>query len=56
MPTGNPGLSDLGVKATRIEDRAAWELKPWRQGAYYEEYLGEFADPAPPPTASQTSQ
>lgn len=47
-----PTLEDLGVKLTRIEDRAPWELKPYRQGMYYEEYLGEFPDPAPPVTAS----
>lgn len=53
--TGCPTLEDLGVKLTRIEDRAPWELKPYRQGAYYEEYLGEFADPEPPPTVSAVS-
>ncbi|KAK7098176.1 NADH dehydrogenase [ubiquinone] 1 alpha subcomplex subunit 9, mitochondrial-like isoform X2 [Littorina saxatilis] len=52
ITTGCPTLEDLGVKLTRLEDRAPWELKPWRQGAYYEEYLGEFVDPIPPPTAS----
>ncbi len=45
----NPTLEDLGVKLTRVEDRAPWELKPFRAHSYYEEKVGEFADPAPPP-------
>ncbi|XP_076471687.1 NADH dehydrogenase [ubiquinone] 1 alpha subcomplex subunit 9, mitochondrial-like [Babylonia areolata] len=52
VTTGLPTLEDLGVNLTRLEDQAPWELKPFRQGAYYEEHLGEFADPAPPPVAS----
>lgn len=52
VTTGCPTLEDLGVSLTRLENQVPWELKPFRQGAYYEEYLGEFADPAPPPTAS----
>lgn len=42
-------LEDLGIKLTRIEDRAQYELKPFRQHRYYEEHVGEFADPEPPP-------
>lgn len=45
-------LEDLGVKLTRIEDRAVYELKPYRLYGYYEERLGEFADPEPPPVLS----
>ena len=46
--TGCPTLADLGVQLTRIEDRAPWELKPFRRHRYYEEAIGEFADPEPP--------
>jgi len=42
-------LEDLGVKLTPIEDRAQFELKPYRMHSYYEEKVGEFAPPAPPP-------
>lgn len=45
-------LEDLGVKLTRIEDRAQYELKQYRQHRYYEENVGEFADPEPPPVLS----
>nr|KAG5693297.1 hypothetical protein BaRGS_011618 [Batillaria attramentaria] len=50
--TGHPTLEDLGITLTRFENQVPWELKPFRQGAYYEEYLGEFSDPPPPPTVS----
>jgi len=44
-----PTLEDLGVPLTPLEDRAAYELKPFRMHNYYEESVGEFAPPAPPP-------
>jgi len=44
-----PTLEDLGVKLMSLEDRAPYELKPFRKHKYYEEKIGEFADPAPPP-------
>lgn len=44
----NPTLEDLGVKLARIEDRADYELKPFRRNKYYEERVGEFSDPSPP--------
>jgi hypothetical protein len=44
-----PTLEDLGVTLTKLENQAPWELKPFRQNAYYEEYLGEFPPPPPPP-------
>jgi len=47
--TGLPTLEDLGVKLTNIEDRAIFELKPYRMYAYYYDQIGEFADPVPPP-------
>lgn len=50
--TGNPTLEDLGVNLLRLEDRAPFELKPFRMNAYYDEALGEFADPVPPPIVS----
>ncbi|XP_048241814.1 NADH dehydrogenase [ubiquinone] 1 alpha subcomplex subunit 9, mitochondrial-like [Haliotis rufescens] len=50
--TGNPTLEDLGVNLLRLEDRAPFELKPFRMNAYYDEALGEFADPVPPPVVS----
>jgi len=43
-----PQLSDLGVKLTRIEDRAMWELKPYRRYNYMEDIVGEWPDPIPP--------
>jgi len=49
---GLPNLMDLGVKLTRLEDRAHWELKPFKRHAYYLEEVGEFPDPAPPPVLS----
>jgi len=42
-------LEDLGVKLTALEDRAPYELKPYRQSAMYEERVGEFPHPEPPP-------
>jgi NADH dehydrogenase (ubiquinone) 1 alpha subcomplex subunit 9 len=42
-------LEDLGVPLTRIEDRAPFELKPYRKHNYYEEQVGEFTAPEPPP-------
>lgn len=44
-----PTLEDLGVNLTRIEDQAPWELKSYRAHNYYDEELGEFEKPAPPP-------
>jgi len=44
-----PTLEDLGVKLMSLEDRAPYELKPFRTHKYYEEQIGAFADPAPPP-------
>ncbi|XP_046650068.1 NADH dehydrogenase [ubiquinone] 1 alpha subcomplex subunit 9, mitochondrial-like [Daphnia pulicaria] len=44
-----PTLEDLGVTLTRIEDRAPWLLKMYRAHNYYDEELGEFEKPAPPP-------
>lgn len=46
--TGLPTLEDLGVTLTKMEDRIAWELKPYRSGNYYDEELGEFEPPEPP--------
>ncbi|XP_064599885.1 NADH dehydrogenase [ubiquinone] 1 alpha subcomplex subunit 9, mitochondrial-like [Liolophura sinensis] len=46
--TGLPNLEDLGVELTRLEDRADYELKPYRLYAYYEDKLGEFPKPNPP--------
>jgi len=42
-------LEDLGVKLTPIEQRAIFDLKPFRFNAYYHEALGEFKDPEHPP-------
>ncbi|KAL5007556.1 hypothetical protein ScPMuIL_016362 [Solemya velum] len=47
--TEEPTLEDLGVKLTRLEHQAPWELKPFRQFAYYDDKLGEFETPTPPP-------
>uniref|UniRef100_A0A8J2WPD0 NADH dehydrogenase [ubiquinone] 1 alpha subcomplex subunit 9, mitochondrial n=1 Tax=Daphnia galeata TaxID=27404 RepID=A0A8J2WPD0_9CRUS len=44
-----PTLEDLGVTLTRIEDKAPWLLKMYRAHNYYDEELGEFEKPAPPP-------
>lgn len=41
-------LEDLGVTLTAMEDQVPWELRPFRAGAYYDEELGEFEQPAPP--------
>ena len=46
-----PTLEDLGVVLTNLEDQAPWELKPYRALNYYDEELGEFEKPAPPPVA-----
>lgn len=50
--TGLPTLENLGVKLTPIEERAPFELKPFRMYAYYYEQIGEFADPVKPPIVS----
>uniref|UniRef100_A0A0P5AKQ8 NADH dehydrogenase [ubiquinone] 1 alpha subcomplex subunit 9, mitochondrial n=1 Tax=Daphnia magna TaxID=35525 RepID=A0A0P5AKQ8_9CRUS len=47
-----PTLEDLGVSLTRIEDQAPWLLKPYRAHNYYDEDLGEFEKPAPPPVVA----
>jgi len=44
-----PTLEDLGITLTRIEDKAPWLLKMYRAHNYYDEELGEFEKPAPPP-------
>ncbi|XP_067000318.2 NADH dehydrogenase [ubiquinone] 1 alpha subcomplex subunit 9, mitochondrial [Anabrus simplex] len=46
---GVPTLEDLGLVLTEMEDQIPWELKPFRHAAYYDEELGEFEKPAPPP-------
>ena len=44
-----PTLQDLNVaNLTKVEEKMPWLLKPHRQHGYYEEKLGEYADPAPP--------
>jgi NADH dehydrogenase (ubiquinone) 1 alpha subcomplex subunit 9 len=45
-----PTLEDLGVKLTILEDEAPFQLKPFRQHSYYEERVGEFPHPKPPPS------
>jgi len=50
LTPGNPTLSDLGITPDTVENRADWELKPYRAGSYYDEELGEFEKPAPPKT------
>jgi len=45
----NPTLADLGVnRLTSIEERANYELKPFRSRAYVEESVGQIPDPEPP--------
>lgn len=47
---GVPTLEDLGVgPLMEIEHQAPWELLTLRAHAYYNEELGEFAKPEPPP-------
>ena len=41
-------LQDLDVQLMKLEDRAGWELKPWRKLRYYEEKVGEIPPPDPP--------
>ncbi|KAK2142263.1 hypothetical protein LSH36_979g02057 [Paralvinella palmiformis] len=43
-----PSLVDLGVKLTNFEERVPFELKPYKKYGYYEDLLGEFAEPQPP--------
>lgn len=47
---GVPTLEDLGVALTVMEDQVPWELKMYRAFNYYEEQIGEFETPIPPPT------
>lgn len=47
-----PTLEDLGVNLTAIEEQAPWELKMYRAHNYYDEELGEFEKPAPPPVVA----
>ncbi|GAB1601726.1 NADH dehydrogenase [ubiquinone] 1 alpha subcomplex subunit 9, mitochondrial-like [Argonauta hians] len=47
--TGCPTLEDLGVQLTRLQDRAVFELKPFRMYSYYYDQIGEFSEPTPPP-------
>jgi len=42
-------LEDLGVKLTTLESQTPYELYPFREDAYYEESVGEFPYPEPPP-------
>ncbi|KAJ8311123.1 hypothetical protein KUTeg_011323 [Tegillarca granosa] len=51
-PTGAPTLEDLGVKLTRIEEKAVFIHKALKKGGYYDEALGEFPDTPPPPAAN----
>ncbi|KAK0047567.1 NADH dehydrogenase [ubiquinone] 1 alpha subcomplex subunit 9 mitochondrial [Biomphalaria pfeifferi] len=44
-------LEDLGVTLTPFDDMAKFLLHPYRQYAYYQEKMGEFADPEPPKPA-----
>ena len=50
--SGCPTLEDLGVVLTKIENRAPFDLKPFRKNAYYAESLGEFPDPPAPPVVA----
>ncbi|XP_014256435.1 NADH dehydrogenase [ubiquinone] 1 alpha subcomplex subunit 9, mitochondrial-like [Cimex lectularius] len=45
-------LEDLGVSLTYMENQVPWELRVYRAQAYYEEELGEFDTPSPPPTVA----
>lgn len=45
-------LEELGVKLTSLEDRAPFELKPYRRSAHYQERVGEFPHPEPPPVVA----
>ncbi|OWF54190.1 NADH dehydrogenase [ubiquinone] 1 alpha subcomplex subunit 9, mitochondrial-like [Mizuhopecten yessoensis] len=54
QPTGLPTLEDLGVKLTKIPDRARHEYKTTRCDRYYDEDLGQFAESGDPPTASES--
>lgn len=49
LTPGLPTLEDLGVTLTNLEEQIHWELKPFRAQAYYDEELGEFEKPLPPP-------
>jgi hypothetical protein len=44
-------LEDLGVQLTALEDRVPYELRPFRRTNSYEERVGEFPQPQPPPVA-----
>merc|ERR1712179_244141 len=46
---GDMTLKDLGVTLTNLEDRAKHECYPFRVCLSYEDAVGEFAEPAPPP-------
>lgn len=52
VDTSLPTLEDLGVTLTHIEEQISWELKPYRAQNYYDERLGEFEKPAPPPVVA----
>ncbi|CAL1547103.1 unnamed protein product [Lymnaea stagnalis] len=49
--SGNPSLEDLGVNLTQLDEMAPHILRFYRMNAYYQEKMGEFADPVPPKPA-----
>ncbi|XP_033753496.1 NADH dehydrogenase [ubiquinone] 1 alpha subcomplex subunit 9, mitochondrial-like [Pecten maximus] len=55
-PTGLPSLEDLGVKLTKLPDRARYELRSTRVDAYYDEELGQFAVCDEPPTVAEVNE
>jgi len=44
----NGQLKDLGIEFVKLEEMIPWHLKAFNRYAYYDEKLGEFADPQPP--------
>ncbi|XP_023214947.1 NADH dehydrogenase [ubiquinone] 1 alpha subcomplex subunit 9, mitochondrial-like isoform X1 [Centruroides sculpturatus] len=52
LTPGLPNLEDLGVKLTYIEDRVAYDLKMFRDLAYYDWEVHDFTKPPPPPVAN----
>ena len=47
--TDCPTLEDLGITLTRFQDQALYELKLRRTNLYFEELVGQYADPPFPP-------
>lgn len=45
----HPTLEDLSVPLTYVEDRFPYELKYWRNEAYYDPNIAQFEKVAPPP-------